>query len=113
MSAPAVDPVAAFLALVRLRSAATATSAHGYVPHGESLPRGAAGEWVLANLESAADIPPLLAMTEAVLALAAEFDTEDSSSPEDDAAFGAPMSRAGRIREAMESALRDAQGGQP
>ncbi len=61
------DPVAAALATIRERAAATKASAHGYVPRGEQLPGGPAGEWVIANLAAAADVPRLLAGVDAVL----------------------------------------------
>jgi hypothetical protein len=52
-----------------------------------------------AYLESAKDVPPLLAVTVKVLALAAEFDAEDGHTPEP--ALGGlnrPVSRGDRIR---------------
>jgi hypothetical protein len=55
--------------------------------------------------ESASDVPALLAAAEAVLALAAEFDTEDGTTPEDAQILGRPVSRGDRIREAITTEL--------
>jgi hypothetical protein len=64
---PDTDQVAAYLAEVRERVAATKTSAHGYTPRGEALPAGPCGEWLLANLAAAQHVPRLLAAVEAAL----------------------------------------------
>lgn len=63
----APDPVAAYLAKVRARAALTKSSAHGYVARGETLPGGPCGEWLIANLDAARDVPRLLTALEAVL----------------------------------------------
>ena len=63
------DPAATYLAQVRERATATKSSAHGYTPHGERFPSGPAGEWLIANLAAADDVPRLLAVVEAVLKL--------------------------------------------
>lgn len=68
------DPVAAYLEEVRKRAALTKPSAHGYTPRGEQLPGGPADDWLIANLEAAADVPRLLAAVEAALGLAPHWE---------------------------------------
>lgn len=67
MPDPIPDPLATHLDEVRKRAALTKPSAHGYTPRGEQLPGGPADDWLIANLEAAADVPRLLAAVEAVL----------------------------------------------
>lgn len=76
MPDPTPDPLAAYLDEVRQRAALTKAAAHGYTPRGEQLPGGPAGEWLIANLAAAADVPRLLAALDAVLELAGGWDAK-------------------------------------
>ena len=71
--APA-DPVAATLAEVGERIAAIKAVRARWTPCGEVIGSGDAGEWVVANLASAADVPALLGAVEAATRLAGEWD---------------------------------------
>ena len=63
------DDLTSALDEIRERAAAMKSSAHGYVARGERLPGGPCGEWLIANLAAAVDVPLLLAAIERVLEL--------------------------------------------
>lgn len=106
------DRLSAELEAIREHSAATRASAHGYVPRGERLPDGPCGEWLIANLESASDVPRLLAALDAVLKLHARPEKPTRSYELDlrcDAHRHARIShiRAGEVRDCPDCTYRE------
>jgi hypothetical protein len=70
----AADRVAAALDEIRERVGAIKAIRAQWTPHGETIGSGMAGEWVIANLASASDVPALLTAVEAVLGFCAEHE---------------------------------------